>query len=102
MSASLLSKWTGGKYLVCFMAALVNYRPPATEATNESQKSSLSLLNKNAKYALYENLMSYTYPTDDFEISHEADSKALDIYHKISCRPIIKRAEDDMVLKFLS
>lgn len=52
-------------------------RTPSVEATNESQKNSLA--EKFKKYAIYERS----------EGSH-------DVYHKISCRPITKNAENDM------
>ena len=64
--------------------------PPAVLASNPSQKSSLSLLSHNSKYALYEKLIS-----DSTSVNYEQID--LEIYHRVSCRPIIKSAEDDMV-----
>ena len=57
-------------------------RPPATVAVTENQLSSWAELPKRKRYALYEQL------TED----------NLEPYHKVSCRPITKRAEDDMEL----
>eukprot|EP01035_Chromulina_nebulosa_P039024 gene39024-52725_t len=65
--------------------------PPAVIANNQSQKSSLSLLSRKSKYALYEKLISASSSTRYEEID-------LEIYHRVSCRPIIKCAEDDMEL----
>jgi peptide-methionine (R)-S-oxide reductase len=56
--------------------------PPANEATTENQLNSIAELSKWKKFALYENV------TED----------NLQMYHNISCRPITKRAEDDMEL----
>lgn len=64
--------------------------PPAMVANNSSQKSSLSLLSRKSKYVFYEKLLSDSSSTSYEEVD-------LEIYHRVSCRPIIKCAEDDMV-----
>jgi peptide-methionine (R)-S-oxide reductase len=56
--------------------------PPAKEATTKEQKSSIAELFKWKKYSLYESI----------------NEENLTNYHKISCRPITKKAEDDMEL----
>ncbi len=56
--------------------------PPAREAVTIAQKASLGELPKAQKYARYE----------------EVTEDNLANYHAISCRPITKRAEDDMEL----
>jgi len=74
--------------------------PPAIHASNESQRKSISLLPKRNKHVLYEHLMQAypTYSVDDFHIaSANENSNPLSVYHQISCKPIIKCAEDDMV-----
>lgn len=59
-----------------------NAIPPAKEAVTEAQKASIAELPKSKKYALYEQV------TED----------NLTYYHQISCRPITKKAEDDLEL----
>jgi peptide-methionine (R)-S-oxide reductase len=56
--------------------------PPAIKASTENQFKSLSELPKKKKYALYEQL----------------NLDNLSIYHKVSCRPITVKAENDMEL----
>ncbi len=56
--------------------------PPAKEATTAEQFSSIAELPKEKKYSLYERI------TEEDLIN----------YHRISCRPITKKAEDDMEL----
>lgn len=56
--------------------------PPAVLAESEEQKNSIAELTKSRRYTLYETI----------------NEENLDNYHKISCRPITKRAEDDMEL----
>lgn len=57
-------------------------RPPALIAETQEQKSSLSELPKMRKYALYNSI----------------NEENLSNYHAVSCRPITKKAEDDMEL----
>lgn len=56
--------------------------PPAKEATTDAQRLSVAEKRKAEKYALYEDVC-------------QGD---LQNYFRISCRPITKRAEDDMEL----
>lgn len=60
----------------------LSVHPPALFAKSNEQKESISELNKNVKYALYET------------ITLEKRS----MYHRVSCRPITKKAENDMEL----
>lgn len=57
--------------------------PPARFATNPSQLASIAELPKQTKYAIYERIFI---------------EENLKYYHDISCRPITKKAEDDMEL----
>lgn len=54
--------------------------PPAKFAVNDSQRASLAELSRNRRYAQYESITE----------------ENLTNYHRISCRPITKHAEDDM------
>jgi peptide-methionine (R)-S-oxide reductase len=56
-------------------------RPPAQIAENASQLASLAELRQSKKWALFER--------------SEGDRS---VYHQVSCRPITKKAEDDMEL----
>ena len=56
--------------------------PVAIKAKTEDQLKSIAELNKNKRFSLYENIT----------IDNRTN------YHLISCRPITKRAEDDMEL----
>ena len=56
--------------------------PPALYAESDQQKASLAELNRVKKYSKYEHVT--------------LENK--DNYHKVSCRPITKLAEDDMEL----
>jgi peptide-methionine (R)-S-oxide reductase len=56
--------------------------PPASVATTDDQKASLAELPQSKKYAMYETL----------------SEDNLGVFHKVSCRPITKKAEDDMEL----
>lgn len=56
--------------------------PPARAAESKEQWASIAEKSKNARYSLYETVTE----------------ENLENYHKISCRPITKRAEDDMEL----
>lgn len=56
--------------------------PPASQATTPNQLASLAELPRNKKYALYETI------SDDCREN----------YFAVSCRPITKKAEDDMEL----
>jgi peptide-methionine (R)-S-oxide reductase len=60
----------------------LEFFPPASFATTDDQKASLAELHQSKKYALYETL----------------SEDNLDVFHKVSCRPITKKAEDDMEL----
>ena len=57
-------------------------RPPALKAETIAQKESVAELRKRAKYTKYES------------VTLENRS----VYHRVSCRPITKTAEDDMEL----
>ena len=57
-------------------------RRPVLFAVTEQQKKSIAELRKEKKYALYETVSQ--------------DNRH--IYHNVSCRPITKKAEDDMEL----
>lgn len=59
-----------------------NASPPIRDATTENQLQSIAELPKWKKFALYE------FVTEE----------SLENYHKISCKPITKKAEDDMEL----
>ena len=56
--------------------------PPATIAITPTQLASIAELPKTKRFALYEQV-------SEDDLRH---------YHAISCRPITKRAEDDMEL----
>jgi len=60
---------------------------PAVTAVNKSQKDSLANLPQPQKYAIYE---------DGYGILEDTLKRGLDIYHRVSCRPITTVAEDDM------
>ena len=55
---------------------------PFTEAVTDNQKQSLAELPLMKRYALYE----------------QVSPENLSIYHQVSCRPITKKAEDNMEL----
>ena len=60
---------------------------PAVTPENQSQKDSLSNLPKSQKYAIYET---------GYGITTDALKRGLEIYHRVSCRPITTVAEEDM------
>jgi len=60
---------------------------PAVAAVSKSQKDSLANLPQKQKYAIYE---------EGYGITEDILTRGLDIYHRVSCRPITQTAEDDM------
>jgi peptide-methionine (R)-S-oxide reductase len=60
----------------------LNARPPCTKAETSNQLRSIAELPRQRKYALYEDIREDN----------------LEQYFNISCKPITKRAEDDMEL----